>query len=85
MATNEASVAAGAYRYRIKSTGGSSQKYGPCEVCAKPSTEVFIQSEEQSYARDEDEGGGIGWTHYDCHNLFGHEACLLSARREVQP
>ncbi len=68
----------GAYRYRIKNTGFSSQRYGPCEVCRKPVSEVHYQVEEQECAID---GEDPFWTTHDCTNLFGHESCLLNARR----
>jgi hypothetical protein len=61
------------YRYRLSSTGGSSAKYGPCEVCGQHATEVFQQTEEQAYEE--------GWTQHECQRLFGHEDCLLAKRR----
>ena len=59
-------------RYRLIPTGYSSQRYGPCEVCKQPATEVFHQIEERTYV--------LGWTRYKCHDLFGHKQCLVAAR-----
>jgi hypothetical protein len=70
-------MAAGAYRYRIKSTGESSKKFGVCEVCGKHVAEVHHQVEEQSFEVD----GVLNWTSRDCLNLFGHEECLVASRR----
>ena len=61
------------FRYRLHSTGGSSVKYGPCEVCGQHATEVFHQTEETSY-----EGG---WTQYGCRSVFGHKDCLTQQQR----
>ena len=88
------------YRYRIQSTGASSHKYGPCEVCGKHVSEVFSQIEQRWYGTQGDPatdnevmldllddpgmyiwGHEVGWTEHGCHSLFGHEACLLKARR----
>lgn len=64
-----------AFRYRLTSTGSSSAKFGPCEVCGKHATEVFQQVEEVSY-----EGG---WTQHGCSRLFGHTECLVTKRQHV--
>lgn len=74
----------GEHRYRIRSTGFSSHRYGPCEVCHKHASEVFIQSEERSYEVYADEPGfpGVGWTIDGCRMLFGHEQCLLGQRKQ---
>lgn len=40
------------YTYKLISTGGSSVKYGDCEVCKHPATEMFHQTEELIYERD---------------------------------
>lgn len=68
----------GSYRYRLSSTGGSSSKYGLCEICGKHASEVFQQSEEQAYVDD----GRIAWTQHGCRRLFGHEDCLIGHRRK---
>ena len=65
------------YRYRLTSTGDSSEKYGACEVCGKHASEVFQQAEERAF-----EGG---WTQYQCRRLFGHEGCLIAQRRGQLP
>lgn len=74
----------GKYVYRIKSTGNSSAKFGPCEVCGKHCPEVFYQVEGQTFLTDElDEcgAGKICITYHECRNFFGHEECLIGARR----
>lgn len=57
-------------RFRLKSTGYSSARYGACEVCGERCADVFIQS-----AADDD----------GCHagTDFGHEECLIGARDEL--
>lgn len=37
------------FRYRMKSTGASSHKYGNCEVCGQHASEVFHQVEERQF------------------------------------
>lgn len=69
---------AGQFRYRIKSLGASSAKFGPCEVCAKHVADVLLQTEGTCYLEDD---GTLQTTYYGCRDLFGHEACLRSARR----
>lgn len=79
----------GTYRYRLRSTCHSSEKYGPCECCGKHVTEVCHQTEERAYQLRSDEPirvlgvttDMIGWTHFQCSNLFGHEECLVARRR----
>ncbi|WP_252225324.1 MULTISPECIES: hypothetical protein [unclassified Clostridium] len=69
------------YKYRLSSTGYSSNKYGNCKCCNNHTSEVFNQTE---YNWDEDsEGNGIdkGWTTYKCQNLFGCKECLIKVRR----
>ena len=70
------------YRYRLISTGYSSDKYGNCEVCGKHVSEVFSQSEEQYYTIERN-GKMIheGWTKCGCSDYFGHKECLLGVRR----
>jgi hypothetical protein len=67
----------GSYRYRIKSLGESSRRYGPCEVCHKDTVDVHYQVEQQRCTID----GDTFWTCHACHDLFGHEACLMGSRR----
>lgn len=78
MADTRQYVYRGEYRYRIKSMGGTSQRYGNCEVCHKDVSDVHYQVEQQRYTVD----GDTGYTEHACRGLFGHEACLLGARRE---
>lgn len=81
--------APGTFRYRLTPTGRSSERYGPCEVCHQHASEVFHLVEERAYALH---GPGLppedphatGWTRSGCQDLFGHEACLLQARRGPQ-
>jgi hypothetical protein len=79
MAKGEAPPAAGTYRYHVKSTGDSSARYGPCEVCGKHASEVFHQWEERAY--DNDRGEHSGWSRHNCRDLWGHKECLESQRR----
>lgn len=67
------------YRYRLKSTGAGSAKYGSCEVCGGQVSEMFYQSEECAYLRPD---GTQGWTMHKCVGKFGHKECLLRIRRE---
>lgn len=62
------------YRYRLITTGDSSAKYGPCEVCGKVATEVFHQTEDREYEPGQ-------FTGHECKSLFGHRECLMGARR----
>lgn len=64
----------GSYVYRIKNTGFASDRYGNCERCGKHCSEVFYQVEGRVF-----EPGQV--THLECNNLFGHETCLIGARR----
>ena len=57
------------YDYRLKTTGYSSERYGPCEVCGEHCSEVFYQVESK------------GGSRHKCRDLFGHETCLVAARR----
>jgi hypothetical protein len=61
------------YKYQLISTRDSSAKYGNCEVCKSPASEVFHQIESRRFKN--------GWTYAECHNIFGHESCLRSKRR----
>jgi hypothetical protein len=66
------------FRYRIESTGSSSARFGVCEVCKLPVSDVHYQVEEEQIA---DEDGG-GWM-YGGHTLFGHRECLEKQRRDA--
>ena len=63
------------YRYRLSSTGHSSARFGPCEVCGKHATEVFIQSGQRQYRKSD---GSYGWARIS--NYFGHKECLKKQR-----
>lgn len=72
------------YKYELKSMGASSDRYGNCKVCGKHATEMFRQVEQMRIeAEDCVEGDNPedSWTHYNCHDLFGHEECLKSKQR----
>lgn len=69
------------YRYRLVTTGSSSDVYGKCEVCGKPCGEVFHQVEEQHKSN----AWTFGWTQDGCSRLFGHKACLMGRRRRLDP
>lgn len=82
--SEEATVAVAAdalprYRYRLRSLGNSSVKYGNCGVCKEYASDVFIQIEERFYrieiiSRE-------GWTQAKCSTLFGHRECLVAKQR----
>jgi hypothetical protein len=56
-------------KYRVRSTGRGSDQLGPCEVCHKPTPEVFILNHQMRY-----EGG---WTYYGAKgHVFRHRECL---------
>src|SRR5262249_16279339 len=71
----------GLFRYRLPSTDGNSRRYGDCEICKQPASEVFIQFELRFYTANLKAGQHGGWTYHKCHTLVGHQHCLLSARR----
>ena len=70
----------GMYRYRIRDTHGSSERYGNCEVCGKPARVVWYQVEERAYYNKRKDK--IGWTQQGCRLLFGHRQCLLAQRQD---
>ena len=63
------------YRYRLIPTGGSSAKYGQCEICGGQADSVYRQSEERSFRF----GSAKGWEVLPC--SFGHKGCLKSIRK----
>ena len=83
------------YRYRLTSTGYSSHRYGPCEVCGEHASEVFLQLEARRYHFDADDLASIDdealraeikvegwmWTRHNCYSYFGHKLCLIGKRR----
>jgi hypothetical protein len=60
----------GALHFITKSTGDSSRRFGPCEVCGRDASEVF----RSSVSRDYEHGNFKGRLHLG--DLFGHAACL---------
>lgn len=68
---------AGDFRYRLRSTGCSSARYGLCEVCRTHCAEVWVQVEQRRVS-DPD---GAFWTYWKTSSLFGHKECLISMRR----
>ena len=64
----------GNYRYKLFRTGSSSDKFGNCEICNKPSDSIYYQIEEREYQKNR-------WTHYKCFDHFGHKDCLISIRK----
>jgi hypothetical protein len=75
-----------AYHYRLRSTGASSDRFGPCEVCGKRASEIFIQAEmrdiETADCVDRMYATGNGRTYAGCRpHVFGHEECLKSRQR----
>jgi len=64
------------YRYRIRSTGYSSRRYGPCQVCGRHASEVFLQAELQMSIRPD---GSVGYSHRG--TIFGHRECLERIRK----
>lgn len=73
------------YRYHLTTTGDNSNHYGPCDICGGHCSEVFHQVEERSYKRDKLDRAegfkGIGWTHHNCNDYFGHKDCLEGKQR----
>ena len=55
-------------RYFLTPTDASSKKYGNCEVCGEPASEVFIQTTHQKTTD--------GWKSVS--GVFGHDECLRS-------
>lgn len=72
-----AELPVGTFVYRIRNTGYSSDRFGACEVCQKRASEMYHQVEALAFDAD----GKVALTYHECHNLYGHEACLLSRRR----
>lgn len=64
--------------FRLTSTGGSSSKYGPCEVCSEPVREVWRMTKARTYDRP---GQSQGETQMG--DLFGHYGCLESKAQKV--
>lgn len=70
------------YRYRLISIDHNSQRYGNCEICEKPCSEVFIQTKSQLFSlplashhpQDPEAPKGYGWAVLA--SAFGHQECL---------
>lgn len=60
------------YKYRLTTTGDNSAKYGNCEICGKPASEVYQQVKQKKFMLD----GIEHWTYES--NTFGHKSCLES-------
>lgn len=58
-------------RYRLRSTGYGSQRYGACEICGEPASEVYVRIDERAFTHPD---GSQHWAH--CRALFGHQECL---------
>tara|TARA_R110000850_G_scaffold272792_1_gene408334 strand:+ start:154 stop:348 length:195 start_codon:yes stop_codon:yes gene_type:complete len=58
----------------MKSTGESSQKFGDCQVCRKPASEVFYMTQMREYFNQLKKEFGV--TQHDCFSKFGHKSCL---------
>ena len=72
-----------AYTYRIRSTGESSSRYGPCEVCREHCSDVHLQVELRFYSHEHNGERYEGLTRHGCHTLFGHAACLTRRRQSA--
>ena len=69
------------YAYRLKSTGESSSKFGPCEVCNRHASEVFLQTEMLGFDNPLNPIGP-SYTYYQArHGAFGHKECLQGLQR----
>lgn len=60
-------------RYTLSNLEESSAKYGNCEICGEPVSEVYLQ-------REENESTYGGWTYG--RTRFGHEDCLINMRKQ---
>lgn len=60
------------YRYTLVSTKHSSSRFGNCEVCHLPASEVYHQTEEREYNPNR-------WTHVL--DIYGHRECLEKIRK----
>lgn len=68
----------GQVTWSISRVGGSSDKYGVCEVCKEHAQDVFRQSATVAFV---DENGEVQQTFHGAPGkLWGHEACLMAAR-----
>lgn len=66
------------YQYRLRSTGHSSARYAPCEVCKRHAPEVYIQAEMRFISWTDGTEHHEGWTYHECRpHTFGHKHCLV--------
>jgi len=57
--------------YRLRNTGGDSQRYGKCEVCHQHVNSVYLLAKMQGFNH------GTKCDHYAEHSItFGHYDCL---------
>ncbi len=66
------------YMYALKSTGYSSQRFGPCTVCGRHASEVFHQMVRERFTDDEGSFWGAS------RSLFGHQDCLIARRQKPE-
>ncbi len=70
-------------RYRLKSTGRSSEYFGVCEVCGRHASDVFIQVPELAVSIHPIGGASRdGWAYKP--SGFGHRSCLLGRRTMLE-
>lgn len=61
-------------KFRIRTTGFSSERFGPCEFCGKHMSEAFAIDHQVRY---EDSELGSTFTYHEAIGVkFGHEKCL---------
>jgi len=64
---------------KIKSTGKSSEHYGPCEVCGRYCSDVWISTVYKKYQHGERKGSAL------IRQFFGHVKCLLKRETTIIP
>jgi hypothetical protein len=58
--------------YSMSYTGGNSEKYGGCECCDKPASNVYKLTQSRRYKH----GTREGVSYYGCFTKYGHKKCL---------
>ena len=58
--------------HTYKNTQESSAKYGPCELCGKSASEVWVKTGPKKYFHDSGSFTSLG-------SVFGHKDCLANA------
>ena len=81
-------------RYKLVKTNHNSARYGNCEVCGKPVSQVYHQITEEFYRRSEDSTAALvqvqnvkvnlHWGIVQISNLFGHKECLESIQKKYK-